>query len=98
MERTPRDHINGNAPAAGLQPEPFSILDPATGKHRAVREMTDPEIARHLLQASQEGAAHNNDMTAAINRVLAVAQMAAVLSYEQNRRRIALTITTELPA
>lgn len=49
MERISKP-MNGAA-AGHLAPDSrsaFSLVDPATGKRRAVREMTDAELERHL--------------------------------------------------
>jgi hypothetical protein len=41
----------------------FSLVDPATGKRRVVREMTDQEIARHLRDLGAQ-------VTLRMNRVM----------------------------
>ena len=95
MEQTKLDRMNGS-PAPG--PEPFSLRDNATGKIRAVREMTDAELVRHAGEWQITMQNHTQQLQTSINGMSIASQYLAVLQYEHVRRQRSIAIASVIPA
>jgi len=93
MEKTKFDHVNGTAEPAAAR---FTMVDPATGKARAIKDMTDAELARHLHNATQEMQAIQQQHFQATQNLVSLNALLGLLNYEQDRRRTALAIVPSL--
>jgi hypothetical protein len=107
MEKTPPDKlpqinrqptdptgkpINGSGPAPDVT-WAFSLPDPATGKMRQVRKMTDQEIERWIPNVAAEAQQHLGNVLADIEKYVRCKSFECILQYERNRR-----INEKLPA
>jgi hypothetical protein len=82
VERTNR------GPAATAEPEEqFWLTEPATGKRRFVREMADPEIARHMQQQKVKMLNAMHSYNEALRVLMQTSSTHAVLEYEISRRK-----------
>jgi hypothetical protein len=94
-ELSTSDKTNGAQTVEAIEPDAaqakYVFRDPATGKRRAIRDMTDAELARHVAAATNElNSLQQNLMNTVANataQVSAVNGFIAILQYESDRRR-----------
>lgn len=78
------------------QPEKFQINDPVVGKTFVVRDLTDEQLQRFMKNATEQHQQIAQQLQIMINQCTLAASMAAVLSYEIDRRAKSLQIVTSL--
>lgn len=81
----------------GSRPEAFSLTDPATGKVRSVREMTDEELIRHAKTTADDMGRLTHAMQQTHHNMMVTGQFLAVLQFEQLRRQRSIVIATAIP-
>jgi hypothetical protein len=100
MDEHKHDRLNGTPPMETQQPQLFALRDAATGAVRAIRDMTDEELARHKVEALRELAQANSTMAQVMMQaaadsaqaVVRVKALIAVINYEAHRRQFSLIL------
>ena len=72
--------------------EAFAITESATGKSCPIRDLTDEQLTKHLTTVQDQHKAATQHVLQALETVTQLAQVAAVLGYEIDRRSRSIII------
>lgn len=96
MEHTKRDQVNGTQAAAQTS-NAFTVRDPATGKMRGIRDMTDEDLMKHAAAATVELQQHQQQVMQSLMNVANITGALTVFQYEVHRRAVSIVVVQSIP-